>query len=34
MKNCQYGKMTQKLQIVQDTEFHLWIGRDEKKHCV
>lgn len=34
MKNCQYDKMTQKLQIVKKTEIYSWIGRDEIKHCV
>ena len=34
MINCQYGKMTQKLQIVKQTEIYPWIGRDENKHCV
>jgi hypothetical protein len=34
MKNCQYDKMTQKLQIVEFAEVYPWIGRDENKHCV
>ena len=34
MKNCQNDKITQKLHIVQNREFHLWNWRDEKKHFV
>ena len=34
MKKCQIDKITQKLHIVQNIKFHLWIWRDEKKHFV
>ena len=30
MKKSQNDKITQKLQIVQNTKFHLWNWRDEK----
>ncbi len=32
MKNCQYDKMSQKLQIVHLAKVYPWIGSDEQIH--